>query len=513
MFRKSKRISRKLSLASLCAIAAGLDPFLQTISAHQVEGGAATGAGAGNAAIEGAGAKLMTVKYLVGARKGKTEEVSELIGKNLITDQIAEQITPETEFEAAQKKLQDTFEKNIGNYAQRIATKALETVQKSIGQGFGNIQSAGEIFVGPDNETLDPQGGFKSSSHFYHSIVQQARNNEPAVLKSWNALNDKITKSTTGATEGGSDSINAVPVQYATDIFRMYGNVPDFSSKIFNVPMQSNIIKIPVLKEYLRVQPSADATANIQANVIAEASNITQSKAVWEQITLTLVAEKIVCPVSDELLEDNNVALGTAVSDAAGRAIKRAKNGGIIRGATTTYTGIIGHPCTLHQNRSVNNQVNFIDILGMIAKFDFDGADWDSAEWFIHPGVIPQLGNLSSGNYNMYFPAGGLRNGQGGNFGGFGLLNGRPINVTGWCASLGNPGDVILGDMKKYVGGYRNGLQSMMSQHVFFLTQETAFRFTERVNGRPGLSAPVTLEDGSTQVSPFVQLGSVNGGS
>jgi hypothetical protein len=32
------------------------------------------------------------------------------------------------------------------------------------------------------------------------------------------------------------------------------------------------------------------------------------------------------------------------------------------------------------------------------------------------------------------------------------------------------------------------------------------WRFVQRVDGRPWLEAPITLQDGSSQVSPFVVL-------
>ena len=244
----------------------------------------------------------------------------------------------------------------------------------------------------------------------------------------------------------------------------------------------------------------------VVAATISESANITQSKTNWEQITLTLSKESIIVPVSNELLEDNNVALGSVIAEQAGFQITKAKNGGILQGSTA-FTGIIGHASAVNVVRQAHLQVQFLDVLDMYASFAFDDASYESSVWFAHPTVIPQLGNMTSGNYNIYFPPGGAQDGS------VGRLMGRPIIVTGWAEPLGTPGDLILADMKKYVSGYRNGMQSMVSPHVFFLTDEQAFRFTERVCGRPGLSSPITLEDGVTQVSPFVTLGHTSAGS
>jgi hypothetical protein len=45
------------------------------------------------------------------------------------------------------------------------------------------------------------------------------------------------------------------------------------------------------------------------------------------------------------------------------------------------------------------------------------------------------------------------------------------------------------------------------SSHERFQYDETSWRAVHRVDGQPWLNAPITLADGSTQISPFVILG------
>ena len=45
-----------------------------------------------------------------------------------------------------------------------------------------------------------------------------------------------------------------------------------------------------------------------------------------------------------------------------------------------------------------------------------------------------------------------------------------------------------------------------MSIHVHFTTDELLARLIERHDGQPLWDEPLTLEDGSTEVSPFVVL-------
>ena len=44
------------------------------------------------------------------------------------------------------------------------------------------------------------------------------------------------------------------------------------------------------------------------------------------------------------------------------------------------------------------------------------------------------------------------------------------------------------------------------SEHVNFLANQMTWRVVERVDGQPWMDKPITLQDGSTQVSPFVVL-------
>ena len=130
-----------------------------------------------------------------------------------------------------------------------------------------------------------------------------------------------------------------------------------------------------------------------------------------------------------------------------------------------------------------------------------DDADYNSAVWFVHPTVLPLLATLgSTSTPGIYMAPGGAADRP------FATLFGRPIIVTGQCNALNTSGDIVLADLNKYVGIYKGGINAASSVHVFFATDETAYRFTLRVGGKPGLTSAITLEDGSTTVSPFVTL-------
>jgi HK97 family phage major capsid protein len=445
----------------------------------------------------------MKIKYLSGNKKDTVVDLDEVKAKSLVEDGLAEVVVEDDNaIEIAMKSL----DAKINEAADKAATKAAAATLDKVAKGIGS--QSPRIVVGPDRELLDETGGFKSESHFYLEVARSGHEGVKPTesIKRWNDIRAKQIKSTTGGDEGtAADGGIAVPVMYASNIFSMYGSVPDFTAGTFQVPMTTNAAKIPIVKNYNRANTTV--TAGVVSLNTAESANVTQSKLQWEQLSLTLGKLGVMVPVSNELLEDNNVSLGAVVGSQAAYQIQKQINGGILKGssAASNFTGIIGNAATKIVGRSTNGAINFIDVLNMSGSFAHDDADFNNACWYTSPTVLSQLGNMTSGNYNIYFPPGGAQDGT------VGSLFGRPIKFTGWCPALGGTGDLILADMSKYVIGYKGGVNAMSSPHVFFLTDEMAYRFTLRNTGKPGLSTLITLEDGATTVSPFVTLGQVGG--
>ena len=80
------------------------------------------------------------------------------------------------------------------------------------------------------------------------------------------------------------------------------------------------------------------------------------------------------------------------------------------------------------------------------------------------------------------------------------------ILATLWSEKLGDQGDVLLADFSQYLIGLRSEMRIDLSQHLYFTTDEGAARLIERHDGQPLWDSALTLEDGSTEVSPFITL-------
>jgi HK97 family phage major capsid protein len=82
-----------------------------------------------------------------------------------------------------------------------------------------------------------------------------------------------------------------------------------------------------------------------------------------------------------------------------------------------------------------------------------------------------------------------------------------PVVWTEKLPREGTAGDVLLADWSYYLVGDRQATTVDTSIHNKFEYDKTTWRVVHRVDGRPWLSSPLTLADGTSTVSPFVILG------
>jgi hypothetical protein len=120
------------------------------------------------------------------------------------------------------------------------------------------------------------------------------------------------------------------------------------------------------------------------------------------------------------------------------------------------------------------------------------------AVWLANEDVDEQLEQLA-GNPVTYIPAGVNGNE-------YPLLKGRPVLTIEQCPTLGAPGDLVLADLSKYII-VDGGINTMLSFHVLFDSDEVSFRFTLRVDGKPGFASAITPYNGGTTRSPYIALG------
>lgn len=130
-----------------------------------------------------------------------------------------------------------------------------------------------------------------------------------------------------------------------------------------------------------------------------------------------------------------------------------------------------------------------------------------SLVWLYNVDIEPDLDTLnftastSAANW-VYIGPGGLKDNP------EPRLKGRPMYESEHCSAVGTEGDLILWDPQQYGAIVKStGIKGAVSMHVRFLTDESTFRWTFRMDGRPFVEDPLTPANGATR-SPIVTLSS-----
>ena len=265
-----------------------------------------------------------------------------------------------------------------------------------------------------------------------------------------------------------------------------------------------NGFKIPAINETSRADGSR--FGGVQAYWLAEAGTLTKSKPAFRQISVELQKLIGLCYATDELLQDA-VAMesyimqwfpqefGFKLDDACINGDGAGKPLGLLNAAAT------------YSVSAETGQVAATIVTQNILKM------WQSmwapsranAVWFINQEIEQQLDQLS-----LAVGTGGIPVYMSLNMGitedGYMKLKGRPVIPIEQCSALGTVGDIILADMNEYIVGDKGGINAATSIHVQFTTDETAFRFTYRVNGQPIWNSTLTPYKGSIKLSPYITL-------
>ncbi len=169
--------------------------------------------------------------------------------------------------------------------------------------------------------------------------------------------------------------------------------------------------------------------------------------------------------------------------------------------AATRPTGIISHAGTIAVNRATSNRITYADIVNMFAS-SFGVGNY---VWVASKSALPQLMQMKdfesaeSDAPNLVFQP-DARTGV------LGTLLGLPLVYTDLLPTLGSKGDLMLANFQYYLIKDGYGPEVKASDAPKFEYNITTIKAFWNVDGKPWLTAPITLRDGSTQVSPFVVL-------
>jgi len=264
------------------------------------------------------------------------------------------------------------------------------------------------------------------------------------------------------------------------------------------IPMRRRSLQMPVLDQTGGASGTPAWFGGLLGKWTEEAGSKTETEPSFKQIEL--VAHKLVLytEASDELLADSAVALEALLGALYRGAINWYEERAFVQGTGAGQPlGIINAGATITVARAATGAFGLTDLVDMVESFR-----GSNPIWMINQSGLSNLlllnGPATNPSY-VFMPS--ARDGVPS------TLFGYPVFYNEHCPLVGTAGDVILADWSKYLIGDRQAITIDSSKHFRFQNDITAWRAVHRVDGQPWLSAPFTLADGTSQVSPFVILG------
>ena len=343
-----------------------------------------------------------------------------------------------------------------------------------------------------------------------------ARGNPVEILKKsgWHNPNKAWGKQKAPLAEGsGFTGGYTVPVQFYADLLRLMSEKAFVRERCTVLPMQSRSLLVPALQQnsttFARGQ--SQFFGGIVMTWTPEAVTMNESEPIFREIELVAGDLMFYTISSNQLLQDNAVALDTLLTSIFQEAVAWSYDYYILQGnAGNEPNGVIRAPGTYVQSRTAVNTITQADILNMLSRLY--APSWDQACWIINPSALPQIVGLTNGASNSPFltflnPA--PHSGEGGPISQKfpATLAGMPVYWSEKASYLGQQGDIGVYDLSKVVVGDRLSIQVEASPHPGFTRNQMYWRVVTRWTSQPWVNSPITLADQTMTVSPYVTLG------
>jgi HK97 family phage major capsid protein len=379
-------------------------------------------------------------------------------------------------------------------------TRGLDQIITQTLKQFADAQarsqrSAVPILFGPSGEG-DPKKSFGDWA------LAVARNDRSYLEKHYGSkFNEWQTKAALGESSGVTGGYT-VPPEFYQQLQTIMAEQTFIRPRAFVVPMSSATLQMPYL-DVTTVQSAGVSPffGGVQMYWTAEAQTRTETEPQFKQMELRAWELSGYSVSSNVLLQDSIIGLEKFLMTLFAKAIAWYEEYAFLQGnGAGKPQGMLAASATIAVTRAGPSLIQFADVATMWSKLL--PVSWNSAVWAFSPSTIPQLLQLKDGNNRAIF----ISIDQGITKSPTWALLGRPAIPTEKLPALGTKGDLMLVDPQFYVIGDRMQIEIAASEHVNFLKNQMTWRVVERVDGQPWMDKPVTLQDGSTQVSPFVAL-------
>lgn len=271
------------------------------------------------------------------------------------------------------------------------------------------------------------------------------------------------------------------------------------------LPMDSARVPIPTVDSTTNV---GSVFGGITTYWTEEGAALTASSATFGRVVLDAKKLTAYCEVPSELVADSVMAFESFINQKFPAALAFSEDVKFMTGSGVGEPlGFISCPASISVNKQTGQATNTIvweNLVGMFARMLPSALP--NACWIASIDTFPQLATmaLSVGTGGSAVWIGNLQ--QPGSAAPPVSILGRPVFFTEKASKLSTTGDINFVDLSFYLVGDRQMMTAASSQDYKFGNDLTAYRFIERLDGRPWIMSAITPENGGPTLSPFVQL-------
>lgn len=291
-----------------------------------------------------------------------------------------------------------------------------------------------------------------------------------------------------------------VPEEYRMELRMLQLEQAMFRGHSTVLPMSSMVEHWPYVRDTSHVN-------NVYGGVVgyweAEAATIGESEPSFGMLTLTAHKLTAYTEASNEVITDSGGAIESFINQQFPKALNFFEERAYWKGVGAGQPkGVLNASALISTTRDTTSHITYQDIVN-ISTHVLPSSE-NNVVWFANPSVKADLYTMSlnvgtGGSAVFINPLNGGATNAPPN-----TIFGRPLIFTEHLPALGTKGDLVCADLSYYLIGDRQAMSMMASPHVKFTQDRTAFRLIERLDGQPWLDSSLTLEDGSTTVSPFI---------
>lgn len=296
-----------------------------------------------------------------------------------------------------------------------------------------------------------------------------------------------------------------VPTEQANELLTMGEAESQLFPRVRKLPMSSNTLKLNYIKDTDR--SSGALFGGVIIYWVAEEGTTTPTKPALGQVTLSLNKMFGLAYATSELIEDSPISIGPWLSQQFSEAFGWQMDYEIINGGGTGRPeGILNSNALIPITKEVGQDAATIVAQNVIKAYArMPSRNRANAIWIANEDTLPQLMTMTlavgTGGVPVWLPANSLANLP------HDTLMGKEIIYTEHCQTLGTVGDFFFWAPDQYLMGMKStGVRADTSIHLKFETDETAFRFIWRVDGKCPWPSALTPRHSSDTLSPILGI-------